>query len=153
MDFSQGIFIGVIAILTTMLVFLGVQVFILLRDLRQSLKKVNNILEETEVILESVKNPLVNLSHVLTGLHTTGEILGKLFGSRKARETTKTIAQKGKKVLEKVGELSDELEFENKANGEVDEEVDGETNGEKEVHKPFFEFRTPRLFRGIPKRR
>lgn len=149
MDFSQGILIGVITILTGMLVFLGVQVFKVLQDLRASLKKVNNILEETEVILESVRNPLVNLSHVLTGLHTTGEILGKLFGSRKARETTKTIAQKGKKVLEKVEELNEELEFENKNSEEANEE----TNGEKEVHKPFFEFRTPRLFRGIPKRR
>lgn len=130
MDFSQGILISVIAILTGMLVFLGVQVFKVLRELRQSLKKVNNILEETEIILESIRSPLVNLSHVLTGLHTTGEILGKLFGSKKAREATKTIAQKGKKVLGKVEELSSELELENK-------------NGEER----------PRLFRGIPKRR
>lgn len=130
MDFSQGILIGVITILTGMLVFLGVQVFKVLRELRASLQRVNNILEETEIILESVRNPLVNLSHVLTGLHTTGEILGKIFGSRKARETTKTIAQKGKKALEKVEELSEELEFENK-------------NGEER----------PRFFKGIPKRR
>ncbi len=53
---------------------LGVQVFFVLRDLRQTVSKANKVLDNTGEITESVSAPLSSISSVLMGLKAGGVI-------------------------------------------------------------------------------
>ena len=58
----------VILELTVILVVLGIQVFLILRDLRQTISKANKVLDNTNDITQSVSRPISSLSGVLMGL-------------------------------------------------------------------------------------
>lgn len=146
MDAPQIILLAVIAILTTLLVFLGFQIFLILRDARQSIKKLNNILDETEVILKSIGSPIVNFSQVLTGLRTTSHLLSALFTNRKTKSAVRNLTQKGRQAIEKIEEVADKLPLKEKPNGETK----GEESESPSLH---LQLKVPRFFKGIPKRR
>ncbi len=67
-DPAQFLLFLVILILTILLVVLGVQVFLILRDLRQTIAKANKVLDSTSEITESVSQPISSLSGILMGL-------------------------------------------------------------------------------------
>jgi uncharacterized protein YoxC len=75
----------VILILTILLIILGIQVFFILRELRQTLKKANKVLDDTGDITESVSGPISSLSTLVTGLKT-GATIAKYF---KKKENSK----------------------------------------------------------------
>ena len=66
-DPAQTALFLVIIILTVLLVVLGIQVFFILRELRQILDKANKVLDDTGVITKSVSTPLSALSSLATG--------------------------------------------------------------------------------------
>jgi len=73
----------VILILTVLLVVLGIQVFLILRELRKTIDKVNKVLDDTSIITESVSKPISSLSTLAMGLKT-GATIAKIFqGSKK----------------------------------------------------------------------
>lgn len=69
-DPAQLLLFLVIIILTILLVVLGIQVFFILRDLRQTISKANRVLDNTEEITESVSGPVTSLSTLLMGLRS-----------------------------------------------------------------------------------
>lgn len=69
-DPAQILLFLVIIILTILLIVLGIQVFFILKDLRQTISKANRVLDNTGEITESVSGPVSSLSSILMGLKT-----------------------------------------------------------------------------------
>ena len=84
-DAVQGVLLFVIVLLTVLLVVLGVQVFFILKELRTTLDRANKVLENTEVITESVSEPMSFLSGLLTGTKSLSN-LAKVLGTKKRKE-------------------------------------------------------------------
>jgi hypothetical protein len=61
-DFVQLILFVVILTLTALLVFLGIQVFFILKELRKTLEKTNGMLDSTGSIVENISKPIASLS-------------------------------------------------------------------------------------------
>ena len=83
MDAAQILLLSVISLLTLLIVFLGVQVFFILKELRKSVEKINKVLDETSSITENVAKPLSDISSVLSGIKTGVSILSMFSGKRK----------------------------------------------------------------------
>lgn len=81
-DTIQIVLLLVIIILTILLIFLGIQVYFILRELRISIKKANRVLDNTNDITESVSKPISLLSTVLIG----GNFISKFLKMRKKSE-------------------------------------------------------------------
>ncbi|MBF8249569.1 MAG: hypothetical protein HW400_170 [Candidatus Levybacteria bacterium] len=76
MDIAQIALFVVIIVLAILLLALGVQVFFILRELRKTVFKANKVLDNTEVITESVSSPLSSLSGIAAGIKTVAPLLG-----------------------------------------------------------------------------
>lgn len=97
MDTMQALLIAVIVVLTIMLAVIGLQVFIILRELRKTIHKVNRVLDNTESITESVSAPVSSFSAMIMGLKsgsTIASFLKKLKERRELRhERTSSLPQ------------------------------------------------------------
>ncbi len=82
-DPAQTVLFLVIIILTILLVVLGIQVFFILRELRETLEKTNKVLDDTGVITESVSKPISSLSTLAMGLKTGATIAKIVQGGKK----------------------------------------------------------------------
>ena len=67
---AQIILIVVITLLAILLGGLGIQVFLILREFRKTVFKANKVLDNTNVITESVSAPMSSLSSIATGIKT-----------------------------------------------------------------------------------
>lgn len=67
-DLVQLVLLTVIIILTLLLVILGVQVFLILSEVRKTVSKTNGILDKADSITESVQTPLSALSTIALGI-------------------------------------------------------------------------------------
>ncbi|HEX8931589.1 MAG TPA: hypothetical protein VF810_00360 [Patescibacteria group bacterium] len=74
-DSVQLILLFVIIVLTILLVILGIQVFYILRDLRQTVRKTNKILENANNITEGIEGPISAISSLLIGAKGGGSVL------------------------------------------------------------------------------
>ncbi len=74
-DSVQLILLIVIIVLTILLVVLGIQVFFILRDVRQTITKTNRILENADSITSNIQEPLEALASFALGAKATS-----LFG-------------------------------------------------------------------------
>ena len=80
----QLISIIVAVLLTGMFLIIGYQFVLILQEVRQSLRKVNHILDDANRITESVADPVVSLSGFLSGLKDGAKIIGMFTGKKKA---------------------------------------------------------------------
>ena len=82
-DTVQAVLLFVIVLLTILFVVLGIQVFYILRDLRQTIKKTNNILDNVENVSAGLTNSFNSVSNMFGGASTIGSIAGLLSMFRK----------------------------------------------------------------------
>lgn len=85
-DITQGLLVVVVVVLTVLLTAVGIQVFFILRELRQSVKKTNKILDDTGLISESVAKPISVISNSLTEVSGVAGLLSWLATRRKKKE-------------------------------------------------------------------
>lgn len=85
MDTAQILLYVVVGVLTLLLVVLGIQVFFILREARQALSRANRVLEDAEVISESISKPVGSLSTVLSGVKI-GSLIASFLRDGKKRE-------------------------------------------------------------------
>jgi hypothetical protein len=85
-DTVQAVLLFVIVLLTILFIVLGVQAFLILKDLRQTVKRTNNILEDVENISEGVSNSLESVSSMFGGASTVKSIVNILSLFRKKKE-------------------------------------------------------------------
>lgn len=73
-DTVQAVLLFVIVLLTILFVVLGIQVFYILKDLRQTIKKTNDILENVENISDGVSNGLNSFSGIFDSASSLGSL-------------------------------------------------------------------------------
>ena len=80
-DPVQVVLLVVILLLSILLIILGIQVFFILRELSQTLKRATRVLENTETITESVSEPMSLVSSLLSSSGALSTIV-KILKSR-----------------------------------------------------------------------
>jgi len=85
---AQALLIVVVVVLTAILVAVGIQVYFILKEVRQSVKKVNKILDSAQDISESLARPINSLSDSLMGISGIGGLVSWLM-ARKAKKNSK----------------------------------------------------------------
>lgn len=78
MDTAQVLMIVVVVVLTGLLLVLGIQVYLILQEFRKTLTKANKVLDDIELLTESIANPISKLS-ALTTSFKTGTMIASLF--------------------------------------------------------------------------
>jgi len=73
-DPVQLVLLIVILVLTVLLVVLGVQVFLILKELRQTVSKTNKVLDNADSITENIEAPLSALSSLALGVKASSLI-------------------------------------------------------------------------------
>lgn len=87
MDTAQILLFVVVIILTLLLVILGFQVFLILKEFKNTVSKVNKVLDDAGTITESVSTPIASISTVISGVKT-GISIASLFKKKKKKEKT-----------------------------------------------------------------
>ncbi|MBI2442591.1 MAG: hypothetical protein HYV40_01625 [Candidatus Levybacteria bacterium] len=75
-DAVQVILLLVIVTLAVLLLILGVQVFFILREIRKTVMKANQVLDDTGAITRSVTGPITSVASLVEGV-STGAVVGK----------------------------------------------------------------------------
>ena len=93
-DPVQLILLLVILVLTILLVILGVQVFLILKELRHTISKTNKVLDNAGTITENIEAPLSALSSLALGVRassliTIAKFIKSLLGKHKDDEEKK----------------------------------------------------------------
>jgi hypothetical protein len=73
-DPVQLVLLLVILVLTILLVILGIQVFFILKELRQTISKTNKVLDNADSITENIEVPLSALSSLALGVKASSLI-------------------------------------------------------------------------------
>jgi hypothetical protein len=82
-DPAQTALFLIIIVLAILLLVLGIQVFFILRELRQTVAKANKVLDDTGVITESVSGPISTLSTLAMGMKT-GAVFANILKKKKS---------------------------------------------------------------------
>lgn len=93
-DTTQILLFVVITVSTILLSAVGVQVFLILKEIRESIRKMNRVLDNVGEVSEAITRPIASLSDTITGISGVTGILGWLSNRRKKR---------GEEVKEKNG--------------------------------------------------
>lgn len=72
---NQIVILLAVVILTTLLVITGIQVIHILKEFLLTVKKVNRVLDDTEVISSSVAKPIAGVSGFLMGLKSGMDVI------------------------------------------------------------------------------
>lgn len=68
MEPTQILLAVVVTILTGLLVFIGAQVFFILRDFQKTLKKMNKILDDAGIVSDTVVKPIIGIASFVEGI-------------------------------------------------------------------------------------
>lgn len=74
-DPAQILLFIVVIVLTIFLVILGIQVSLILKDLRKTIAKTNKVLDDAAEITEATKGPIVGFSNAVMGFKTGSTFL------------------------------------------------------------------------------
>ena len=85
-DPAQTVLFLVIIVLAILLLVLGIQVFFILRELKQTVAKANKVLDDTGVITESVSGPIATLSTLAMGMKT-GATFANILNLKKKKSS------------------------------------------------------------------
>lgn len=96
MDSAQIILIIVITILAIVLFALGIQVFFILREFKKTVSKANKVLDNTNVITQTVSSPISSLSSIAAGIKTGASFIS-LFKKIISKEEDSGKKNKGDK--------------------------------------------------------
>ena len=86
MDTAQILLLGVVIILSFLLLILGIQVFLILREFKKTISKINRILDDAATLTESISAPIENFSSILTGIKTGVSLMNMFKGKKKQKD-------------------------------------------------------------------
>lgn len=81
-DTAQAVLLVVVVVLTILLLVLGIQVYFILRELRQTVSKTNKVLDDTGAITQSVSGPISSFSALASGIRA-GAVVARLLKGKK----------------------------------------------------------------------
>lgn len=100
MEPTQILLFVVVAVLTSLLVFVGVQVFLLLREAQKTLQKLNRILDDAGIVADTVVKPIVGVASFVEGLKGIKGIIDLLHdkatrdpGQKKIEDSRRGVSQ------------------------------------------------------------
>ena len=85
MDPTQILLIVVVTALTILLIVIGIQVFLILKEFKKTMEKLNKILADAGLISESVAKPIASFSDSIRGISGVTGLLGWLTSKRKKK--------------------------------------------------------------------
>lgn len=68
MEPTQILLAVVVTILTGLLVFVGTQVFLILREMQKTLQKLNKILDDAGIVADTVVKPIIGVANFVEGI-------------------------------------------------------------------------------------
>ena len=68
MDLTQAVLLSTIVVLSIFLVFLGFQVYFVLKDFRHTLHRVNRLMDSADDLVVEIKKPITSLSGIFTAI-------------------------------------------------------------------------------------
>ncbi len=80
---TQTLFILILVLLTANLLLVGVYIVFVLKEVRTSIGKLNNILATVDKLTEAVASPIIGISGALTGVTEGMKIIKAFRGLRK----------------------------------------------------------------------
>jgi len=84
-DPAQTALFLVIIVLAILLLALGIQVFFILRELRQTIAKANKVLDNTNLITQKVSGPISTLSSWVLGIKAGSSFINLFKRNTKAK--------------------------------------------------------------------
>lgn len=93
MDFLQIALIFLILLLSIFLAITGFQVFLILRDLKKALDKLNRVLQTGEDIVQDIERPVAVASNLVATLGARAKVLGGLV-KKESKPKTKRFYKK-----------------------------------------------------------
>jgi hypothetical protein len=85
-EITQAVLLIVITVITALLVMVGTQVYNILKEIRETIRKVNKILDDAGSVSESISKPISSVADVLTGATGITGLLGWLINRKKKKE-------------------------------------------------------------------
>lgn len=153
MEPVQIILLIVIVILAILLTVLGVQVFLILREIRKTVEKANKVLDDAGVIAKSIAEPVSSLSSLVMGIKSGISIanwIKKTYSSflehTPHKEPRSSSEDRSEEVLES-GDDANGLNGNGQANYPMSEGNKNPQKTESASGKPI-----RRFFKGIGKR-
>lgn len=91
----QFVLVVVIVVLAILLVVLGIQVYFILKEFRKTVQKTNKVLDDTEIITDSIAEPVSSLSSIGTSIKAVTSIVNMFLGSaeKKARRVKEDLEE------------------------------------------------------------
>ncbi len=80
---TQILLIIVVSVLSAVLVVIGIQVFLILKEGKRSVEKVNKMLDDAGTISSAITKPIASLSNSISGLSGISGLLGWLVNRKK----------------------------------------------------------------------
>lgn len=102
-NLTQVILVVVITTLTILLTVIGIQVVSILKDLKETLKRINKIADNAEVITSAVVRPVTGISRLVEGVQSSlkiAELLGYI------KKNAKTAAES---IPEKIADIKEDI--------------------------------------------
>ena len=84
MDTVQILLITVVSLLSILLLVLGIQVFLILREVKNTISRANKVLDDAGAISQSISKPVESFSTILSSVNL-GTILNTLLAARKKK--------------------------------------------------------------------
>lgn len=85
---TQTLLIIVITVLTVIITAIGVQLFLLLKEVRSSLARANSILDQTDSLINKLSHPASSINNLLTGLKEGVNLIDTIAGIFTKRNTS-----------------------------------------------------------------
>lgn len=99
MDFLQIGLIFLIALLSIFLTITGFQVFLILRDLKKALDRLNKVLQTGEEMVQSVEKPVASAANLITALTEGAQSL--MHVNKSDKSNTPSGGQKPKRFYKR----------------------------------------------------
>jgi hypothetical protein len=77
-DTAQMIIVGVITVLTLVLAIVGIQIILILQEIRKSMSKVNHIVADVQGVTSKIAASTSSVSGMVVGLRAALALLGNL---------------------------------------------------------------------------
>jgi len=109
-NLTQVILVVVITTLTILLTVIGIQVVSILKDLKETLKRINKIADNAEVITSAVVRPVTGVSRLVEGVQSSlkiAELLGYI--KKNAKTAAEQLPEKIADIKEDIGQLKEDF--------------------------------------------
>ncbi len=94
MEITQILLIIVVLALTSIMSIIGIEVFFIFKEIRQSMKKFNKMLDNMGLITESIAKPIAGFSGFITGLKSGADAIKLLTKDNRKREKKEKTSSK-----------------------------------------------------------